>query len=334
MSNNFEVNQKVNNELAKYVFDCMPSDLNSNLEKSIAIYVILCRVLKYDARYFIFNDLDKVSSVNDITISNNEVMFMQFAEIYSQLLTMVGISNKVNGNPNTHMFVSFNCDGMFITVDPTKSGYCFDDYYMSDFTNVRFGYLLNGFRAMPFSMEIDKISIVCDYLRENIINVYNKLNINFDAGYRINEVLNKIYSREKDRSVLYNGDRINRMVDSINCVPMLNDCEVENIELLNKLTSNLFRDVLSERFECVILYNESLGKVRIAKLLVVYDEQLLPYYTLLIDGKLVRMNVGQLYEYMVREGWFFKYEHDVGTLNIDDKELNNKLCKLKKDVLI
>ena len=327
MSNSFDINQSVSSELVNYVFSNIPDTITTNLEKAIAIYVILCRTLKYDPDYAVYSDVNRTNQISDVTPTNNNVVCYHFASIYYQLLRMVGIKAKLQGTTDNHMFVSFNYQDMIITCDPTKCGHYSFGYSMTDITNVRFGYLLNGFTAMPFGMEIDKVEEVKKGLNKTVKDVYKKLGINYGAGFRINEVLNKIYNREDDRSSLYNGDRILRMIDSINCFTFLKDCDVENAQLLNKLVASLFRDIQDHRSESIVLYKETDKGVRITNLLVVYDEQMVPYYNLLIDGKLVKVNVAELYEYLVKEGWFFRSPPDIDALNLTDKEQIEKLYK-------
>lgn len=327
MSNSFEVNQSVSSDLINCVFNNIPDTITTKLEKAIAMYVILCRTLKYDPDYTVYGDVNRTNQISDVTPINNKVVCYHFASIYYQLLHMIGIKAKLHGNTDNHMFVSFTIDDMVITCDPTKCGYHSMGYSMTDITNVRFGYLLNGFTAMPFGMEMDKVEETKKGLNKLVKDVYKKLGINYGTGFRINEVLNKIYNREDDRSPLYNGDRILRMVDSINCFSFLKNCDVENAQLLNKLVSSLFRDIQDHRTESIVLYKETDKGIRITNLLVIYDEQMVPYYNLLIDGKLVKMTVTELYEYLVKEGWFFRSPPDIDALSLTDMSMVRKLYK-------
>lgn len=327
MSKQFDINQNVSNELVKYIADNLPSDLNTSLDKAICIYVLLCKVLKYDTDYVVYGDVNRTNSISDVTPTNNEVVCYHFAKIYSDLLSLYGIQNEMRGMVNNHMYVSFNYEDMIITCDPTKSGHYTAGYCMADFTNVRFGYLLNGFTAMPYDADINKVDGIRKGLRKSIKEAYKRLNINYCAGYKISEVLNKIYNRENERSPFYTKDRILRMFDSINCVRFLRDCDVENAQILNKITTSLFRDIWDERTENITLYKEEGGKVRLTKLAVVYDEDLRPYFYLLVNGKLVKMTRLQLCDYLINEGWYFRYPPDIDALGIDDMNKVNRLYK-------
>ena len=117
------------------------------------------------------------------------------------------------------------------------------------------------------------------------------------------------------------------MVDSINCFTFLKNSDVENAQLLNKLVSSLFRDIQDHRTESIVLYKETDKGIRITNLLVIYDEQMVPYFNLLIDGKLVNMTVTDLYEYLVKEGWFFRNPLDIDALNLTDMSMVRKLYK-------
>ena len=327
MAEVFEVNQCINKNLANFVLNSLPSTLDNDLDKAIAIYTTLCRVLKYDVGYTVYGDIAKTNDICDVTVSNNEVVAYQFAHIYYQLLLRVGVRAKIHSTSNGNMYVTFNYQGVMYSADPTRCGHYEPTYYMSDFTNAKYGSLLFGLRAIQHGDERDTVEVSNKTLRKKIREVYTKLGLPNNGDCRINETLSKIYERENQRGSKFDGKRINRMIDSINFFTFLDNCDVENGQLLNKLTASLFADIYDDRFEIITLYKETEKGVRVTRLVVAYDEEMVPYYNLLIGKKLFKMNVTQLYEYLVKEGWYFRNPPDIDALNIDDMDMIRKLYK-------
>ena len=89
--------------------------------------------------------------------------------------------------------------------------------------------------------------------------------------------------------------------------------------------STIFKDIWDERVENITLFSEVSGKVRLNKLVVIYDEYMSPIYYLFQNGKLVRYDVDSLYEVLVEEGWYFRFPTDIDALGDLEMEKVNRL---------
>lgn len=98
----------LNKELVDFVFDDMPEDY-SLLEKSIYIYIKLCKTLTYDAEFFAHKQSGKkarihedITRLSQITPSNNGIVCYEFSQIYGKFLDELGIKFE-----NTNDFGSY-----------------------------------------------------------------------------------------------------------------------------------------------------------------------------------------------------------------------------------
>ena len=94
---------------------------------------------------------------------------------------------------------------------------------------------------------------------------------------------------------------------------------VENTQFYNYLLYSFFYDIADERMESVSLYRNNSGMIELSKLLVLYDEDLNPYYYLYTNGKLVNYDVDTVIEIILNDGWCFKELVNIDCLgNLDD----------------
>lgn len=315
----------VHSDLVSYVYENLPDTLDTNLERAIGIYTLVCNVLKYDPDYVVYGDFDRTEEFQNVTRSNNNVVCYTVSTILYKLMNLYGVRAVLHGDLDGHMYVSLETDGMIIMFDPTRSGYFSFGYNMSDLTNVKYGLMPDGISAMPYGAEISKIEEVKIKLRNSIKNVYKKMGLSTDGTYKFNKALDKIYSSEQEREVIYDEEGIVRNVAYVDSFEFLEDSDVENAQLLNKILSSIFKDIWDERVENITLFSDVSGKVRLNKLVVIYDEYMRPFYYLLRNGKLVRYDVDSLYNVLVEEGWYFRFPTDIDALGDLEMEKVNKL---------
>ena len=326
MRRDLDINQCVNNELLTFVINHLPSTLSNKYEKAIAAYIILCRTLKMDPDYVVYRDITRLSTLEEVTPTNNKVTGWHFALIYYKILRMLDLKPKLHETVDNEKYVTFKYKGISVTVSPFNIGYFEDHYSMNDFTNARYGFMLNGFEALPASSEFAEVSVAKRRTDEVFKGVYTKLGLNHE-GHKIDEVLEKIYRREQQRSNKYDGARIARMFESINFLRFLKNEDVENAQIINKIIYSLFRDIYDERTEIITLFNECSGQVRLTQLVIIYDEDMQPYYYLFRNGKLVLITVMELTHYMIENGWYFNSPPDIDALGIQDDATINRLYK-------
>jgi len=315
----------VHSDLVSYVYENLPRTLETPLEKAIGVYTLMCNVLKYDPDYVVYGDFDRTDDFQNVTRENNNVVCYTVSTILYKLMNLCGVKAILHGDLDGHMYVSLETEGMILMFDATRSGYFSFGYNMSDLTNVKYGLMPDGISAMPYGAEISKIQEVKKRLKNCIKNVYKKIGLNTDGSYKFNKALDKIYSAEQERDVIYDEEGIVRNVAYVDSFKFLEDSDVENAQLLNKILSTIFKDIWDERVENITLFSEVSGKVRLNKLVVIYDEYMSPIYYLFQNGKLVRYDVDRLYEVLVEEGWYFRFPTDIDALGDLEMEKVNRL---------
>ena len=134
---------KVNEDLEKEVLKGLPQHFNS-LEKSIYIYIKLCKILTYDDEYYAINQIGPLakkhktlSNIPNISPTNNKVVCYEFDAIYSYLLHQIDLNFKrfvnlidINGNvresifdnyydrySDSHTFLKYRCGKFLIKAD-------------------------------------------------------------------------------------------------------------------------------------------------------------------------------------------------------------------------
>lgn len=327
MARKMDLSGKLDNELVDYISHNLPDTLDTKLEKAIGIYVLLCNILKYDPDYVVYGDYDRTNDYSMVNKDNNKIVCYHISTILYKLLCMYGIKSDLHGDLDGHMYVSLETDGMIIMIDSTRSGYFSHGYNMSDLANVKFGLGLNGISAMPYGAEMSKIPIVKEKCRSTIKSVYKKMGLKTSGSFKLNGLLERIYNKEDQNGVIFDEEGIDRNIRYANMFRYLEDSDIENIQMLNKVLSTIFKDVWDERAESITLYNESSGEVRTTKLVVLYDTQMKPYYYLFMNGKLRKWDKYKLCSYLIDKEWFFKRPTDIDAMDIEDDKVVYKLFK-------
>ena len=125
----------INEELRTAVYQDMP-DYTDPLMKATYIYIKLCKLLSYDEAFYAANQKGKIAEfhenrehLSEITPTNNNVVCYEFAEIYKEFLTELGIEayiTKPKGKDLTvygkdHTYVKFKINNVTFTADSTLS---------------------------------------------------------------------------------------------------------------------------------------------------------------------------------------------------------------------
>lgn len=316
-----DVNEEISLELVNYIKDNLPDNLDNDLEKAIAIYVLLSKVLVYSPVYTIHEELSETNPFSSVTPYNNEVVCVQFSIIYNKLLTMFGIASNLAGDINSHMFVNLNFGNMMIRADATQYGVYDDKFNLSDMTNLKYGFRIEGFKIFPQYYAVNSYpSFLQDKLDRIIDKVYNKMNLVLDRKEKINDYICKIQKSEFGIGKKINKEDIDRRVVELNKFPMIINGTVEDTQFYNMLVLGMFFDIAEERVENISFYKMDDGKVILNKMLVVYDEQQKPYYYFFRDGKLVNFSVDEIVDIILNEGWLFKYQTDIDALYLDEEK--------------
>lgn len=327
MARKMDLSGNLDGMLVDYISRNLPDTLENNLEKAISIYILLCNILKYDSDYVVYGDYYRTCDYSVVNERYNKIVCYHISTILYKLLGMYGIKSELHGDLDGHMYVSLNFEDMIVMMDTTRSGYFDFGYNMSDLANVKFGLMLNGITAMPYGAEMRKIPEVKLKLKETIKNVFKKMGLKTNGTYKLNGLLKRIYDKEDQNEVIFDEVGIDRNIRYANMFKYLENSDVENIQMLNKVLSSIFKDIWDERAESLTLFNESSGDIRITKLVVLYDDRIQPYYYLFMNGKLKKWDKYKLCEYLINNGWFFKHPTDIDAMDIDDDQVVYKLFK-------
>ena len=170
---------KVDKDLEKEILGSIPPDLN-NTEKSIYIYIKMCKLLSYDEEIYAYNQKGEVLKkhqdyhyISKINLNNREVVCFEFNVLYCYFLSKLGLNYKSNylisqeeSYGMGHVSVEYRTDKYLINADSTVNIIYSDLYY------AKFNKKLGGIKC---------------------------LNSNKKTQSEFNNMLNKVYERIYDK---------------------------------------------------------------------------------------------------------------------------------------
>ena len=322
------IKEEMNPDIINYVRNTLPKTLKSDLEKAIGIYILLAKALRYAPIYTITEDIYDTNPYYEVTLYNNEVVCVQFALIYYKLLQLYGIEANLTGNYEYHMYVNLSFGSMMIRCDATRYGYYSDQLELSDLTNTKYDFMIEGIDIDDSKyFDSNYIAYGKERLSSTIREVYKKLGLSIDLKDKINEFINKYQriefkkNREVDKSV------IDERIEMLNGMFKFSEETVENIQLFNWLVNSVFYDIAEDRVESISLYRKVNERIELSKLLVLYDQDMNPYYYLYSNSKLTNYDVDTIVEIILRDGWCFKHQTDIDALRLSDYEVILKLIR-------
>ena len=320
--------EDLDSSLVEYVNENLPDTLQSDLEKAIGIYILLTKVLRYAPVYTITKEIYDTNPYFDVTLENNEVVCVQFSIIYYKMLEKFGIEANLAGNYCSHMFVNLNFGSMMLRADATRYGYYSDQLELSDLTNTKYDFMIEGFYLHTKQYFDPKYIDYCtERLRETILSVYNKMGLNTDGKSKIDEFIDKYQRVEFAKDRVVDKRVFDERIEMLNSMFRFREQTLENTQFFNWMINSVFYDIAELRVENISLYRKSDKGIELSKLLVLYEEDETPYYYLYIDGNLVNYDVDSVVEIILREGWSFKHQTDIDALRLDDDELILQLCR-------
>ena len=320
--------EDVNPDIVNYIKKNLPNTLKSDLEKAIGIYILLAQALRYAPIYTLTEEIYDTNPYFDVTLDNNEVVCVHFSIIYHKLLDMYGIENNLAGHVDYHMYVNLNFGSMMIRADATRYGYYNDQLELSDLTNTKYGFMIEGFyiydRKYFDSNYIDYDNVK---LHNAILEVYKKMKLKTDVKSKIIEFINKYQKVEFTKIREVNKSVFDERIEMLNGMFKFHEQTTENTQFFNWMIHSVFYDIAETRAENISLYRKTDNGIELSKLLVLYEEDNTPYYYLYSDGKIVNYDVDTVIDVILRDGWCFKHQTDIDALRIEDDELILKLCR-------
>ena len=320
--------EEIDPSIVKYINDNLPNTLKSDLEKAIGIYVLLSRVLRYAPIYTITENIYDTNPYFDVTSEDNEVVCVQFSILYHKLLNLYGIENNLDGNVNYHMYVNLNFGSMMIRADATRYGYYSDQLELSDLTNTKYDFMIEGFYLVENEyFDSTYVDFGKERLEQIICSVYEKMGLNIDTKKKLNQFIDKYQRVEFMKDRIVDKSVFDERIAMLNEMFIFHEQTTENTQFFNWMITSVFYDIAELRVENISLYRKSDKGIELSKLLVLYEEDETPYYYLYSNGKLVNYDVDTVIDLILRDGWCFKHQTDIDALRIEDDALILKLCR-------
>ena len=326
-----DISNDLDNELVSYVTSHIPNNC-TDLEKSIAIYILLCEIFTYNISYTIFNDFSKTRNYNEVNMIDNDVVCMQFSVIFYKMLKSFGINASLEGDMESHFYVIYNIGSMVIKADGTRYGYYDEDAEvlgLSDLANVKFGFRIKSLELYrPFYKKDNKKywNFNNKKLEAIIDSVYNKLayiqEMDTKFGdfidFMLNKQLKKKEIRLKREGIFNDFDSIKERIDYFNLLTPALGHKVENLQFVKKYFKYFFLEFIEYGGECVTLYQKKENDILLYPLIILYDDDTVPYYYLSDGSKYVKYTKEELINYMFDSNLYFKHDNDVDALELEE----------------
>lgn len=201
---------KVNKDLEKEILNSIPDDL-SNLEKSIYLYIKMCKLLSYDEEIYAYNQKGECLKkhqdyhyIENINLSNREVVCFEFNVLYCYFLQKLGINFKSNylvskeeSYGKGHVSVEYRSDKFLVNADSTVNIIYSDLYY------AKFNRKLEGIKCLNNNKRTqnefnEALNRVYDRIYGKEEN-FNNLNIGSnDSITRLNYLFNSYHNLQRN----------------------------------------------------------------------------------------------------------------------------------------
>ena len=197
----------IDKELESIILDNIPNEFN-DLEKSIYVYIMLCRLLSYNEEFHALDGEvgDKFSNyldVEKINIKNSSVTCYQFNLIFSVFLNKLGINFKseyssLNGEDygNGHVKMYYRIGKFLIVADSTEH------LLEGDMINAKTGDKITGIRAINKNQNTkdefkDSLNKVYDYIKKkyDVKVIDNGINSSLKVFERIKIIVDELNKR-------------------------------------------------------------------------------------------------------------------------------------------
>ena len=309
--NKYDYCDDINKSIYDYIDKNLSSDLNTELEKAVGIYLLLCKAFNYDRKYIFYETKSDIIPYTDITLENNEITCVQFSVIYYKLLKKYGIKASLEGNERTHMYVNICYGTMMISVDPTKFGCYLNRYELSDLLNVKNNYLINGFTIdSNFYADLNYPKYNKKRLKNIILDVYKKMNFDVVHLIDMDEWLHENVTFDREKKYFDSIDEIEERIKYLNLFTFKYDGSVESLQFFNKIVNELFPKSESV-VKSIPVFKEVNERVFMAKLLVIYDLDNIAHYYFIKDGIYISYNLDELINLFNYEGLSFRKNVDL-----------------------
>lgn len=294
----------INPDIYDYIDRSLPEDITDNLEKSIAIYVLLVSIFRHNGEFIIYEDESLLNDISSIGIPNNEIVCWEFALIYYKLLKKYNIDVDLNGIGILGMHVDNNviADNIPFNVDPISFRTNRAEKRLSDIARAQFGLSVSSIKLLADDyfdkykyLSMDEISkiIASDYkkLDKTVENVYKKLGKDYVREDDFVKLVNTYNSNTKRRlernkqiengNIYHTKEDIDYRISTINYFYNMNikKNNIEKVQFMTKYINMIFSDFESSDFNFISLIQRGDdNKSKWLKLIVVNDSDGRSYY--------------------------------------------------------
>lgn len=316
--------ENIDDSIIQYV-ESFINDFNDDLEKAIAIYIKIAQLFWYNPSFLVDRDYDKVDKLSDISVTNNKIICLHWAIIYSKLLDLYGVENRLLGDDG-HLSVKVVTSDYIMFADATKHGIEYRDYLLSDLTNTKLGLKISNLCTLSCSLnkELDKV----------IDKVYTKLGMKYLDIKRLDDFVDKfkyytykrMLKKELDGLTRIDKQEIDKRLRFINRFYYLlrNLGDVEKLQILTRYYKDIFYEFNYDNLRCLTMCEENENTCSLLKLIVIADYSDV-YYYLESDCGFVEYSKDKLIETLVDRNIYFKYDRCC-ILGFEDEEIK-KLIK-------
>ena len=300
----------INPEIYDYIDKNLPKDITDELERDIAIYILLVSKFRHNREFVIYEDMSLSNDVSSIDLSNNEVVCWDISLMYYKILQKYNSDVDLYGIFGLHVHINFIADNIPLSADPVSFRIRSDFYQnkLSDMTKVQFGMAISNIRLIDDDyfnryryLSLDDISrIMADdqhRLDKAIENVYKKLGKNYVKEEDFINLVNTYNNNTKKRlerhnqikggNIYHTKEDIDYRISTINYFYNMNikKNNIEKIQFMTKYVNMIFSDFNKEDFNLFNLFQDlDDNKTKMLKLISVKDSDKQEYFYLEEDG--------------------------------------------------
>lgn len=280
---------EISKELKQNILKGMNPNYNK-LEKSIYIYIMLCKTFSYDPLFYINGQRGKVAEYHEninrlktITGKEDSIVCYEFNTIYGKFLDLIGVNYYINVKDTSrygrnHANLSYIINEYIVWADAMVS------IMGGDLINAKINYDLNGIKCINKSKSTKaKFNKTLEKIYKHIIR---KESINGNSEFEISTLLSiyrKICGNKNKGKVIFER-KVELLIEEIN---NSNLKEIDAVGYLIKLSRNLFSEKeFKNNYSCVVMKENDKPKEKVCVIITTNEvgfekkkENVYMYYT-------------------------------------------------------
>lgn len=274
-----EQNATLNPQIIEYIDSKLPKDITDTLEKSIAIYILLGEIVRYDSKYLRHQDFSKLDPINAIDLSNNEIICRGWAIMYHKLLEHYQIPSSIYGK--YHLSVTIPYKKAIYDADGFAFG---QDEIMSDVGRIQFGLGISGLKVLEVpTWNEEEEYYKQQELEEKIDKVYKKLGKRNVSEASFTKRLTKLSRILEHSSKGNTKEEIEKRISLLNWfyhLPLGQGASLERYQMIRKYSHFLFGDFPFSSIHTTSVYEPTKDDVHVRRVIKIEDDQHQNHYFL------------------------------------------------------